>query len=271
MPLSKSRKFLYTRIALLVSFTGWLIFSALGFLGFPYWYGGFVFCFWTAFGILNLKQRSSLWLLFDKPRVFGIFYAALAALSFIVDQFGRVQNLWFYPLYHGATLSYVMFFIYPLGALAVLELVYFLTGFLGEPLSFWQQPVTKKHKALDLAESLVFLAATGLITAGAARFFVSVPAVAAVLFVWFVLFLGWLRLHVRHTGQYTLILFIAPLLGLFLHEFPNMSAREWVYLGAPFFNTSIFHLPLWVWFGWYFLVLGPLRLWIFVVLNPRVR
>jgi hypothetical protein len=90
--------------------------------------------------------------------------------------------------------------------------------------------------------------------------------------------LGWLTLagvklafHVRHSGQYALILILAGVLAAVSHELPNTVAREWVYLSAPILNTLLFGIPLWAIVGWYWFAFFVLRLWIFLVLHPRAR
>jgi hypothetical protein len=74
-----------------------------------------------------------------------------------------------------------------------------------------------------------------------------------------------MRLHIRHHGQYALVLILTALLATLSHELPNTVAREWVYLDAPFLNTTALGLPLFVWIGWFLLTLFPLRVWMFIV------
>lgn len=272
---TKEQKFLYTRITILVASIGWIAAAYAGFKGFPYWYGGFVLCFFIAFGLLNLQQKSPMWFAVKRPALFSFFYLVLVASAFLADQLGLRLFLWIYPAYHGLGFLWIYFVLYPFGGLAVLELLYFLSGHLGEPLAFAATRDGKWHRSFDVAESLLFLLMTGLIVLGATGQAVPVPLVATAVLLWMASAVVKLRLHVRHGGHYLLALVITALFAVMLHEFPNTIAREWVYLPAqgldPVVSQAILGVPFWVWIGYFFLTLVPLRLWIFLVLHPKVR
>ncbi len=276
MRLTKEQRFLYTRITILIANVLWLAFAFAGFKGFPFWYGGFVLFFWLAFGLLNYTYQSSLWLAYRKPVLFLLLYIALAGVSYYIDQFGLTTHLWFYPLYHGIGLLWVWLVLYPFGGLAVLELLYFLGGCLGEPLAFRERPMTKWHGFFDVLEHILFLFTIGTIVAGALNLGFSslLPLTATIVVLWMCSALIKLSFHIRHPGHYSLVILSTVLLALLSHELPNTVAREWVYLEAPLsslFNVILLGLPIWVWLGWFWLVLLPLRLWIFLVLHPKVK
>lgn len=269
---TREQRFLYTRIAILVAMVGWIASAFAGLKGFSFWYGGFVLCFWVAFGLINYQHKSSLWLLHTRPWIFALFYAALAGASFLADQFGLNAHLWFYPLYRGLGFAWVWLVLYPFGGLAVLELLYFLAGYLDEPFRFRQLPMTKWHGFFDITEHLLFLAMIAVIVKGAVEigWSVAMPTATLVASLWMLAALVKLRFHIRHIGHYTLIIIVVALLAALSHELPNTIAREWVYLEAPFLNLLFLGLPLWVWLGWFWLTLVPLRLWIFIALHPKV-
>ncbi|MDO8620619.1 MAG: hypothetical protein Q7R64_04715 [bacterium] len=276
MKLTREQRFLYTRITILIANVLWLAFAFAGLKGFSFWYGGFVLFFWLAFGLLNYTYKSSVWLIHKKVWLFLILYLALAGISYVADQFGVNNHLWFYPLYRGAGMLWVWLVLYPFAGLAVLELLYFLGGYLGEPLSFRERPMTKWHGFFDVFEQVLFLVVTGVIVTGALRlgFEVALPITTTLVILWLGVALIKLHFHIRHLGHYSLVILSTVLLALLSHELPNTVAREWVYLEAPlssFFNVMLLGLPVWVWIGWFWLVLLPLRLWIFLVLHPRVR
>ncbi|MDO8564939.1 MAG: hypothetical protein Q7R88_03010 [bacterium] len=271
MPLSKDKRFLYSRFVLLGALIGAIGFAFAGFKGFPAWYGGFVFCFWVAFGLINIKQKSTLWLAVQRPVIFALFYIALTGASILADQFGVNNHLWFYPNYAGMKIVWVYLVLYPFGALSLLEFFYFLSGFFGEKLSFKKGPDTLWHGFFDISEHLLFLLMTGMIVAGALGFGVSIGIATTVAVLWFAFALVKLRIHVRHSGHYLLILVLTVVLALLVHQLPNTVAREWVYLQAPFLNMALLGLPIWVWVGWCWLLLVPLRLWIVLVLHPRIK
>ncbi|MSU55948.1 MAG: hypothetical protein EXS51_01370 [Candidatus Taylorbacteria bacterium] len=273
---TREQRFLYTRIAILIANVLWLAFAFAGFKGFPFWYGGFVFFFWIAFGLLNYTYKSSVWLIHKKVWLFLLLYLALVGTSYFVDRFGLNHHLWFYPFYRGAGMLWVWFVLYPFAGLAVLELLYFLGGYLGEPLTFRQHPMTKWHGFFDVFEQVLFLTVTGVIVLGALRLGVEIalPITTALVLIWLGVTLFKLHFHIRHLGHYSLVILSTVLLALLSHELPNTVAREWVYLEAPlssFFNVMLLGLPVWVWLGWFWLVLLPLRLWIFLVLHPKVK
>lgn len=275
MKLTKEQKFLYTRTAILIASVGWIGFAFAGFKGFSHWYGGFVLCFWIAFGLLNLKDRSSGWLALRRPFLFLFFYAVLVSCAFLADQLGLKLFLWVYPAYHGLGMLWVYLVLYPFGGLAVLELLYFLSGHLGEPLVFVASPVGKWHRFFDVLESILFLLMTGVIVLGAIGQKVGVELVAVSALLWMGSAYIKLRLHIRHSGHYVLVLVITALFATMLHEFPNVLAREWVYLPVsaltPLGSQPILGVPFWVWFGYVWLTLTPLRLWIFLILHPKVK
>ncbi|MDO8594801.1 MAG: hypothetical protein Q7R93_04825, partial [bacterium] len=98
------------------------------------------------------------------------------------------------------------------------------------------------------------------------------------LFGLFVTSIGWfclagvkLSFHIGHPGHMLLILIGAGVIAAFLNEIPNTVAFEWVYLEAPFLNAALWSVPLWVWVGWFWYVIFTLRLWIFLVLHPKVK
>ncbi|HBV01319.1 MAG TPA: hypothetical protein DEF00_02925 [Candidatus Taylorbacteria bacterium] len=273
MRLSKEQKFLYSRVAILIASVGWIVSAFAGFKGFPFWYGGFVLCFWLAFGMINYKEKSSVWLFHNKPRLFALFYAALAGTLFLGDQFGLNMHLWFYPFYKGFALLFVWLGLYPFGGLATLELLYFLSSYFGEPLRFERRPETRRHDFFDVLEPLIFLAMIGVIVKGAIGIGPEIGAPVAIIIsiIWILAAMVKIKFHIRHPGHYALILVLTALIAAISYELPNAIAREWVYLDAPFLNLSALGLPLWFWILWFLFTLIPLRLWIFLVLHQKMK
>ena len=272
MRLTKEQTFLYTRIAILVASVGWIASAVAGLKGFPFWYGGFVLCFWIAFGLVNYQQQTSLWLLARRRVSFFLFYAALAGSLLILDQFGLRSNLWFYPFYRGWWFFWVYFVLYPFASLAVLELIYAVSRVFGERLEFVSHRGTRTHHAVDVTESVLFLLLWGFFILGVAGGITDMLGLLPFLALgWLVLATVKLAFHIRHWGHYALILILAGVLAAVSHELPNTVAREWIYLSAPILNTLLLGIPLWAIVGWYWFTLFVLRLWIFLVLRPRVR
>lgn len=273
MPIAKDTQFLYSRFVLLGALIGAVGSAFAGLKGFPFWYGGFVLCFWIVFGLINHGKKSSLHYLLKKPLAFVLFFGALTAVSFFADRFGLTHHLWFYPSYRGAGFLWVYLVLYPFAALSVLELIYFLASFFGEKLQFRERPMTKWHGFFDVLESILFLSLIGMAVAGALGWGgkSDVEWVTALSVLWLLAACVKLRFHIRHPGHYMLVLFLAGALALFLNEFPNTAAREWIYLNAPLLTTSLVGFPVWLLIAWYLLTFVPLRLWIFLVLHPKVK
>lgn len=80
-----------------------------------------------------------------------------------------------------------------------------------------------------------------------------------------------LKYHISHWSHYVSILIATLLMSVFLHELPNVGTFEWKYKTAPLLNQEALGVPLWVILGWYILVLGMVRLWMFLVLKPRQK
>jgi hypothetical protein len=270
MRLTKEQKFLYTRIAILVASVGWLAFAFAGLKGFPFWYGGFVLCFWLAFGLLNYSEHTTLWLLAHKRIPFLLFYGAIALSFFLLDRMALDAHLWFYPLYHGWLWAVGYLVWYPAAAFSVLELFYFLARACGERLVFRHRKKTVWHDALDWGEGGFFLLMSGMIVLGAISA-ISLFWLFVVSFAWFLLANGKLMFHIAHAKHLALILLATGALAAFLNEVPNTGALEWVYLVAPLLNTLFLGVPLWMVLGWYWFTLFTLRLWLFLVLHPRVK
>jgi len=254
---------------------GWIGFAFAGFNGFSYWYGGFVLCFWVAFGTLNVSQRSSFWLACHRKTLFLLFYVALASSAFFADRFGVIFHLWFYPLYEGVWMLWVYLVLYPFGGLAVLELLYFLSAKFGASLRFVAHPATFWHIFFDVLESLLFIMTLGALILGVIGVTAAVPLVGILALLWVVSALIKMRFHIRHSAHYILVVILTALCATFLHEFPNTVAHEWIYQAVPAFglllNYVLLGVPLWVWVGYCWLTLFPLRLWIFVALHPRIK
>ncbi len=273
MKLSSGQRFLYTRVVILALFALAFATAFVGLKGFPLWYGGFVLCFWGALGLLNYGQHSSLWLLHKKWWVFVLWYGAVVGVSFLADTYGLNAHLWFYPQYQGSWLLWVWLVFYPFGSFAILELLYFLAGFLDEPLRFKQYPQTRKHRFFDTCESILFLLTVACIVLGAvqAGWGRAVPLLSVLIALWIVAGLIKLRFHIVHPTHYLLIFLLTIALATLSFTLPGASLREWVYLETPVFSFSLFGIPSWVWLGSFWQSLITLRLWIFLVLHPKVK
>ncbi|OHA21185.1 MAG: hypothetical protein A2849_01535 [Candidatus Taylorbacteria bacterium RIFCSPHIGHO2_01_FULL_51_15] len=271
LSLSREQKFLYTRVTILLASVAWIAFFLLGLRGFTFWHAPFLLFFWLGVGLSNYAERSSVWLLFTKRRAFLILFAALAGGAFLFDEFGLRESLWFYPRYDGWSLLLVYFLLYPLGGLASLELLYFLAKSLGERLTFVHLPETLAHKAVDVLESLFFLGVAGSALASLLQPELSSSLVLSLAFSWMLIFALKLAFHTRHGTQYLIIVAISILVSLLLQAMPDVGMFEWVYLGAPILNQLFFNLPLWVFLCYAWLLLFTLRLWISLILHPKVQ
>ena len=265
--LTKEQKFLYSRVAMLLFGVGWVLFAFAGLKGFSFWYGGFVLCFWLALGCSNYAERTTLWLIANRPVPFLIFYAAIASTFFLLDRMAIDAGLWFYPMYHGWLFVVGYLVWYPVAAFSVLEFFYFLIRVFGERLVFRHRKETFWHNTLDRIEGVAFLAMIGLIVWGAAAS-ISPVLLFSVASVWILLASMKLAFHVQNGRQTALLLAVTGFLVALLTEIPNTGSFEWVYLSAPVLNVLLWGVPLWMLLGWYCFTLISLRLWIFLALHP---
>ncbi|QQG45701.1 MAG: hypothetical protein HYW89_02165 [Candidatus Sungiibacteriota bacterium] len=265
----------YKKVIATFSAIAWLAFIFSAFRGFHFWYAGFVFFLWLALGLVNYDKNSSFWFLKNRFAGFLRFFLILVFLSFVADFImgQKLAVLWWYPHYNSLDDWLRLYFIiYPFGGLAVLELVYFLSGIFGERLNFVQRPYTYAHRLtdkLDVGLLLSILIITLLAIGGLTREYANL--VIWGFFAW--MFFGTLKLkyHIVHWGHYVAILVTALFMSVFLHEIPNVGVFEWQYKNAPSLNQEILGIPLWVVLGWYLLVLGMVRIWMYLVLKPRQK
>ena len=179
-----------------------------------------------------------------------------------------------YPNYHswGDWLRLYLI-IYPIGGMSVLELIYFLAGLFKEKLTLIHSPTSAGH----IIDKLDFLLDVTLLLIILVYFFSKLLYPIPYLRLLFVLLLLlWMlvatikfKYHIKHWSHWLVIFFVTLFMYLFLNEIPNTRVYEWRYYNAPIFNQSILDIPLWVFFGWYCLILLMLRVWTYLILERR--
>jgi hypothetical protein len=104
----------YKDLFALLATIGWMVFVYSAFLGFHFWYLGFVFFFWLSLGILNYRHESTFWLLKNRLSLFIKYYLFLALLGFIADYIiGQVLvGFWIYPFYNSGLIGYDFIFLF---------------------------------------------------------------------------------------------------------------------------------------------------------------
>lgn len=269
----------YGKIVAFFSTIAWLAFIFSAFKGFHFWYAGFTLFFWLTLASLNYRHRTSLWFLKNKLYRFLIFYFHIVLLSFFADFFigQKLTNFWQYPFYNSLTDWLRLYFIiYPFGCVAVLELAYLLSQIFKEPFLFVKKSLTPVHKFIDWLDVIwVYVIYATVFTSP--LFLIYGPSAGYKNFV-FWLALAWpvlatikLRYHISHWLHW-LVIFIATLIiSVFLHELPNVGVFEWKYGDMPVFNFYILGIPFWVVVGWYVIVLGTFRLWLYLALEKEQK
>lgn len=251
----------------------WLSFIYSAFFGFHYWYAGFVVFFWLALSTLNYRHETSVWLLKNRFRQFVKFYFFLFIFGifadFVVGQ--KLTHLWSYQ-YYSSALDWIKLYviIYPVGALSVIELIYFLGNLFKEKFVL----VHKQSRFIDDLEYILDITlAILLLIYILSKLFTTLPHIGLILFA---LLLTWLfvatlkfKYHIRHWTHWVAILLTTLFISLFLHEIPNTAVYEWRYYPGPILNQNILGIPLWVFFGWYLLILLILRFWMYFVIQKR--
>ncbi len=267
----------YGRVVAFCATVCWLLFMFSAFRGFHFWYAGFVFFFWLALASLNYRHDTSLWLFRNKFRSFFFFYLQIVVLTFFVDFIigQRLTGFWSYPYYNSVwDWLRLLLVIYPFGGLAVLELVYFLAALFGERFHFISRQKTTVHRVVDAVDILWVYLLYFLIFTSPLLLLVNVGLGYRVFM--FVVALGWpvvatikFWYHIAHWLHWVLILVATALLSVMLHEFPNVGVFEWKYQNLPVLNQSILGIPLGVIFGWYVLVIGVFRIWLYFAVGKR--
>lgn len=248
----------------------WLIFIFTAFKGFRFWYVGFVFFFWLSLSLLDYRHETTLWYLKNRFGHFFKFYLLILVLGFIVDFIigQEISHFWSYPYYH--TLSdwlRLYLIIYPFGALSVLELVFFLANIFKEKFVFTHRVPNLEERLIDASDHFVDLFLIFIVIVLPILYFLHITLPFKHLFfygffVWVLVATAKFIYHIRHGLHWVAILLATLFMSLLLHEIPNTAVFEWKYYNAPILNTLILNIPLWVFVGWYLIVLMTLRLWI---------
>lgn len=258
------------KIIALLSAVIWLGFVYSAFLGFYYWYAGFVFFLWLALASLNYDKKTTLWHLIYETRRFFLFYATILVLGFFVDFVvgQRVFNFWGYPHYQnlGDWLR-LYFIIYPIVGLTLIEMFYFLANIFGERVVFNKTPQTSLHRTIDKLDLvLIWMALASVFTSpllliyGIPSYYEAIVLGGSLL--WVIVGTMKLKYHIKHWSHWVAIILGAYLISTFLHEIPNTAVYEWRYINLPFWSHPIFGVPVLVIIGWYLLVIASLRCWI---------
>ncbi|MBI4117072.1 MAG: hypothetical protein HY451_00040, partial [Parcubacteria group bacterium] len=164
--------------------------------------------------------------------------------------------------------------IYPFGGLAILESVYFLGGLFGERFNFIRKPQSFLHVIVDKADIILIIVIFFSPAIAVMEIFDGLPFTTFMILatlVWVIVATIKLKYHLAHWSHYVAIFLLTLLVSVFLHEIPNIGTFEWRYQNAPFFNQTLLGIPLWVIAGWYVLVVGMLRLWLYLVLGKRQK
>lgn len=248
----------------------WLGFVFAAFKGFHFWYVGFVLFFWLSLAALNYKHETSLWLLKNRGYRFTQLYIVLVIIGFagdfIIGQ--HVANLWSYPYYQ--TLSdwlRLYLIIYPFGGLYILELTFFLANFFHEKFAFTHSAESRSVRVINTTEHILdALLPLFAVSFSLLHFWdIEIPfphlTVYGFLLWTAVTTLAFTR-HIRHGLHWFAILLAVLFISVFLHEVPNTAVFEWKYHVAPVLNPLILEIPLWVFIGWYVMIIVMLRVWI---------
>lgn len=224
------------------------------FMGFHFWYAGFVFFLWLSLAALNYRQATTLWLLKNRRVLLLRFYVVLVAVGLVVDYIigQQVTRLWTYPLYSSVWDWFRLYFIiYPFGGLSILELMFFLSNLFHEKFVFTHvkkrleiQASNGRDYVLDVLEGCLLIALPAL-------YLLRVPLPFFALFfcglgIWVVWTTIQFTRHIRHGLHWFAILCTVVLISVFLHEIPNTAVFEWKYNAAPIFNFLVLNIPLYM-------------------------
>ncbi len=253
-----------------LSALAWLSFIFAAFKGFHFWYVGFVLFFWLSLAALNYRHKTSLWLLqnnfFLAARLYVVLFAIGFVGDFLVGQY--VFHLWIYPYFHGFfDWGQLYLVVYPLGGLCIIELFFFLSTLFHERLIISQRTHDTSTQRIDMIDhGLVAIVILGIIGASLSRYFGFQPPFPHILLGAFLMWGAVATLQLIHRLQHALhwlaIILTTTALSIFLHEVPNTAVFEWRYQNAPILNYSMLGIPVWVFLGWYLMVIVVLRAWL---------
>lgn len=261
----------YHDLISIIATVGWLSFIYSAFMGFEFWYLGFVVFFWISLGIINYRHETTLWLLKNRSGRFSKYYFFLIILGFFGDYVigQKLTNLWNYPPYNSFyDWLRLYLFIYPIGGLSIIELIYFLVGIFKQQISLG---ISKDNYLMVRLGKItdILLIATILVFAfsklsGPLPYIRNVTILLFI--IWCIIGTFKLKYQVKHWKYLTAIVFISVFLSMFLHEIPNTAVYEWRYYPPALLDNHILNITIWVFFGWYLMVLLMFKFWIRLVL-----
>jgi len=259
-----------TKLIALFSTILWLVFTFAAFKGFHFWYAGFIFFFWLSLASLNYRHETTLWHLKNRTSRFLQFFFVLFTIGFITDFIigQRISHLWSYPLYSSfGDWTRLYLIIYPFGGLSVLELIFFLSNTFGEKFIFTHRTENLPEKIIDASDHFVDLFLLLVVMGLPILYFFNIPLpfrhlILYGFLIWALVATVKFAYHIRHGLHWVAILLASLFMSVFLHEIPNTAVFEWRYYNAPILNSLILDIPLWVFLGWYIIVLMMLRIWV---------
>jgi len=273
IPWSSSMKiYKYKDLFALLTTVGWISFIYSAFMGFHYWYLGFVFFFWFCLSILNYRHETTFWLLKNRRSRFIKYYLALVVLGFVADYVigQQLVNLWSYRIYSSISDWFRLYFlIYPLGGLSVVELIYFLASILKEKVVLIHDDVKNLfvNKLTHVTDTILVLIILTCLILKNFNLFNNIQIIFMIVFpIWIILTTLKLKYYIKHFTHWIAIVVTTAILSIFMHEIPNVAVYEWKYYPPEFFSFQIWGISIWVVVGWYFLVLVMLKYWIQIVL-----
>lgn len=215
-----------------------------------------------------------------------IFLILYAGVFFIFGLIGDLTlgiwlcKLWSYPSYNFLNYVNLYLLIYPLGGMVMVYSFAFIEKIFGSRII-----ETKRSYLFSKKFSLII----GILGVVLLIFSIFSSLIYRGFFIYlfggfFVLgFMSYFTLRIRKDDlvermfikpvKYLILILVVAYTQGFLHEFPNVFAKEWVYHNFPYESVTFFNIPVTVlFFGWIALVVGPYMIFEFSLsLNKLFR
>lgn len=196
-------------------------------------------------------------------------YGAGIIAGFILDfVFGlKIGNVWYYNYSELWEYTLLYLLVYPLGGIVMLQTYLFFEN--------WFHIKTPRVRNVPINRwgivSILLLAVAVILLLFGQRILYFGYLICTVIALSIIFYMNYLSERINKISyfrcllllpiDYLLITLLTTYFQAFIHEIPNVFARQWVYQNMPFESLMIFDIPTGVLVGWILLTVGPVSLY----------